>query len=161
MGGIPRTISARKCADVVFVFTDSACEPEGNTFWCTIGGVICHKANSRWHTRYFGCVLPSVRLMPLRRWRGIPQFRASANVQTTIVGIKGFSCAWSSPEGPCALHLFRHSAEPLSEEGKFWGSAVPGSFFGTGVQLMLRVSFFCEHWMFPDWQCQTQEKRET
>ena len=165
-GGIPRTINARECEDVVYVFTDGACEPEGNAFRCTIGGVIYHKASSRWHTRYFGCVLPSVlvqewsatgkkhligntelyavalsrnlwrkfldnrrviffvdhagvlaacikgssrdqlwrkncylncyvwkRLMPPRRWRGTPEFRASAIVQTHHRGDQGiFLC---------------------------------------------------------------------
>ena len=57
--GVPRTINACECDDVVYVFTDGACEPDGDAFRCTVGGVIYHKLNSVWQTRYFGCVLPS------------------------------------------------------------------------------------------------------
>ena len=57
--GVPRTINACECDDVVYVFTDGACEPDGDAFRCTVGGVVYHKLNSVWQTRYFGCVLPS------------------------------------------------------------------------------------------------------
>ena len=53
--GVPRTINACEFDDVVYVFTDGACEPDGDTFRCTVGGVIYHKVNEVFWMRTSQC----------------------------------------------------------------------------------------------------------
>ena len=63
--GIPRTISASPPEGCTCVFTDGACEGSGGSLACTIGGVMYHQVEGRWHTRFFSCgIPPSV----IRRW---------------------------------------------------------------------------------------------
>ncbi|CAE7242070.1 unnamed protein product [Symbiodinium sp. CCMP2592] len=56
--GPPRAISARPPGANVIVFTDGACEPEGDSMLCSIGGVLYVESSGKWVTRYFGCRLP-------------------------------------------------------------------------------------------------------
>ncbi|CAE7635303.1 unnamed protein product [Symbiodinium sp. CCMP2592] len=56
--GPPRAISARPPGANVIVFTDGACEPEGDSMLCSIGGVLYVESSGKWATRYFGCRLP-------------------------------------------------------------------------------------------------------
>ncbi|CAE7739579.1 unnamed protein product [Symbiodinium sp. CCMP2592] len=56
--GPPRAISARPPGANVIVFTDGACEPEGDSMLCSIGGVLYVESSGKWATRHFGCRLP-------------------------------------------------------------------------------------------------------
>ncbi|CAE7474182.1 unnamed protein product, partial [Symbiodinium sp. CCMP2456] len=55
--GPPRSISTRPVGFNVVVFTDGACEPEGDSMRCSIGGVMYVESSGSWSTRYFGCRL--------------------------------------------------------------------------------------------------------
>lgn len=56
--GRPRTIVASIPKTPVLVFTDGACEPEGDSFIGSVGGVLIYLENGSFHWRAFGGYVP-------------------------------------------------------------------------------------------------------
>ncbi|CAE7406578.1 unnamed protein product [Symbiodinium sp. CCMP2592] len=65
LAGPPRAICTRPPGHNVLVFTEGACEPEGDSMRCSIGWVMYVESSGKWTTRYFSCSLPDELI---RRW---------------------------------------------------------------------------------------------
>ena len=63
--GVPRTISATPPDGCICVFTDGACEGPEDAPVCSIGGVMYHRRDGQWCTRFVSCSVPAG---IIRRW---------------------------------------------------------------------------------------------
>ena len=58
MSGPARAVPTSPPEGCVCVYTDGACEFQSGRPLCTIGGILYHRVDGKWNTRFFACEMP-------------------------------------------------------------------------------------------------------